>query len=277
MKFGLIMYPVHHAIDPVTLGRAAEERGFESLFFPEHTHIPVASRRPGGTEARELDSYAHAYDPFVALSAVAATTSTLRLGTGVCLVVQRDPIITAKEVASLDHLSGGRFLFGVGAGWNQEEMANHGIDPRTRTRRMLEHIAAIREIWTQDEAEFHGEFVDFDPIWSWPKPVRTPPVLIGGEGPTVLDRVLSHGDGWMPRSVSGDDVAALAARIAELRRRGADAGRGHLTVTVFGAAPDKAVLDAYADAGVDRVLYSVPDAGADEVLHTLDELAALRA
>jgi probable F420-dependent oxidoreductase len=208
---------------------------------------------------------------------MAMVTERITLGTAVSLVLQHNPIGLAKTTASLDRIAGGRFEFGVGPGWNREEMANHGVDPRTRTRRMLEHIAAIREIWTQDEAEFHGEFVDFDPLWSWPKPVRTPPVLIGGEGPTVLDRVLSHGDGWMPRSVSGDDVPALAGRIAELRRRAADGGRGHLTVTVFGAAPDKAVLDAYADAGVDRVLYSVPDAGADEVLRALDDLATLRA
>ena len=191
-------------------------------------------------------------------------------------MAQRDPIQTAKLVASLDQVSGGRFLFGVGNGWNAEEMANHGVDPRTRTRRMLEHIAAIRAIWTEDEAEFHGEFIDFDPIWSWPKPVRTQPVLIGGEGPTVLDRVLSHGDGWMPRAASGEEVDALARRIAELRARTVDAGRGHVNVTVFGAPADRAVLEAYTAAGVDRVLFSLPDAGEDEVLRTLDDLAALR-
>jgi probable F420-dependent oxidoreductase len=274
---GVFTFLTDYGIDGPTLARATEERGFDGLYLTEHTHIPT-SRESAWSGGAELPRrYSHAYDPFVALAAMAVVTERITLGTAVSLVLQHNPIGLAKTTASLDRIAGGRFEFGVGPGWNREEMANHGVDPRTRTRRMLEHIAAIREIWTQDEAEFHGEFVDFDPIWSWPKPVRTPPVLIGGEGPTVLDRVLSHGDGWMPRSVSGDDVAALAARIAELRRRGADAGRGHLTVTVFGAAPDKAVLDAYADAGVDRVLYSVPDAGADEVLHTLDELAALRA
>ncbi|HYS40782.1 MAG TPA: TIGR03619 family F420-dependent LLM class oxidoreductase, partial [Pseudonocardiaceae bacterium] len=156
MRFGLIMYATDYTIDPVSLGRAAEERGFESLFFPEHTHIPVASRRPGATGTDKLDGYAHAYDPFVALSAVAATTTTLKVGTGVCLVVQRDPITTAKEVASLDRLSGGRMLFGVGAGWNRAEMANHGTEPADRMAVFAERMHAMRTIWTHNEAAYHG-------------------------------------------------------------------------------------------------------------------------
>jgi probable F420-dependent oxidoreductase len=273
---GVFTFLTDYGIDGLTLARAVEERGFDGLYLTEHTHIPTSreSAWSGGTELPRR--YSHTYDPFVALAAMAAVTERITLGTAVSLVLQHHPIGLAKTVASLDRIAGGRFEFGVGPGWNREEMANHGVDPRTRTRRMLEHIAAMREIWTEDEAEFHGEFVDFDPIWSWPKPVRTPPVLIGGEGPSVLDRVLSHGDGWMPRGAPGDDVDALAGRIAELRRRAAEAGRGHLTVTVFGAVPDRAVLEEYAAAGADRVLYSVPDAGGDEVLRTLDELAALR-
>lgn len=170
MQFGLTMFPTHDAIDPMTLGRAAEQRGFESLFFPEHTHIPISrgSPYPGGGELPRR--YAHTYDPFVALTAAAVATERLKVGTGVCLVVERDPIITAKEVASLDHLSDGRFLFGVGAGWNREEMANHGTDPTTRMALLAERVHAMREIWTKDEAEYHGRYVDFDPIWSWPKP-----------------------------------------------------------------------------------------------------------
>jgi probable F420-dependent oxidoreductase len=273
---GVFTFLTDYGIDGPTLARAAEERGFAGLYLTEHTHIPTSreSAWQGGSELPRR--YSHTYDPFVALGAMAMVTQRITLGTAVSLVLQHDPIGLAKTVASLDKITGGRFEFGVGPGWNREEMANHGVDPRTRTRRMLEHIAAMREIWTKDEAEFHGEFVDFDPIWSWPKPARTLPVLIGGEGPTVLDRVLSHGDGWMPRSVPGDDVDALADRIAELRRRAADAGRGHLTVTVFGAEPDRAELEAYAAAGVDRALYGLPDAGEDEVLRTLDDLAGLR-
>ena len=271
-----MIFLTDYAIDGPTLARAVEERGFDGQFLTENTHIPT-SRESAWSGGPDLPRrYSHTYDPFVALAAMAVVTERIALGTAVSLVLQHHPIGLAKTVASLDRLAGGRFELGVGPGWNREEKANHGIDPRTRTRRMLEHIAAMREIWTEDEAEFHGEFVDFDPIWSWPKPVRTPPVLIGGEGPTVLDRVLSHGDGWMPRSAAGSDVAALAGRIAELRGRAADAGRGHVDVTVFGAEPDRAALDAHAEAGVDRVLHGLPDAGADEVLRRLDELAALR-
>jgi probable F420-dependent oxidoreductase len=273
---GVFTFLTDYGIDAPALARAAEERGFDGLYLTEHTHIPTnrESAWSGGPELPRR--YSHTYDPYVALAAMAVVTERITLGTAVALVLQHHPIGLAKTVASLDRIAGGRFEFGVGPGWNREEMANHGVDPRTRTRRMLEHIEAMREIWTKDEAEFHGEFVEFDPIWSWPKPVRTPPVLIGGEGPTVLDRVLSHADGWMPRSVPGDDVEALGRRIAELRGRAADAGRGHIGVTVFGAAPDRAVLDEYEGAGVDRVLYSLPDAGEAEVLRTLDDLAGLR-
>ncbi|GAA5124246.1 LLM class F420-dependent oxidoreductase [Pseudonocardia adelaidensis] len=276
MDHGVFIFLTDYGIDGPTLARATEERGFDGLFLTEHTHIPT-SRESAWSGGAELPRrYSHTYDPFVALAAMATVTERITLGTAVSLVLQHHPIGLAKTIASLDRLSGGRFEFGVGPGWNREEMANHGVDPRTRTRRMLEHIAAMRAIWTEDEAEFHGEFVDFDPIWSWPKPLRTPPVLIGGEGPSVLDRVLSHGDGWMPRGAPGEDVDALAGRIAELRRRTVDAGRGHLTVTVFAAPPDRAVLEAYTAAGVDRVLHSLPDAGEDEVLRTLDQLAGLR-
>jgi probable F420-dependent oxidoreductase len=277
VEHGVLTFLTDYGIDGPSLARAAEERGFDGLFLTEHTHIPVSRESPwsGGPELPRR--YWHTYDPYVALAAMAMVTERIALGTAVSLVLQHHPIGLAKTIASLDRIAGGRFEFGVGPGWNREEMANHGVDPRTRTRRMLEHIAAMREIWTTDEPEFHGEFVDFDPIRSWPKPVRTPPVLIGGEGPTVLDRVLSHGDGWMPRPIAGAEVDALARRVAELRRRADDAGRGHLSVTVFGAVPDRAVLESYSDAGVDRVLYEIPDGGEDEVMRALDSLAAVRA
>ncbi|TWF77460.1 putative F420-dependent oxidoreductase [Pseudonocardia hierapolitana] len=276
MDHAVFTFLTDYGIDGPTLARATEERGFDGLFLTEHTNIPT-SRQSAWSGGPELPRrYSHTFDPFVALAAMAMVTQRIALGTAVSLVLQHHPIGLAKTTASLDRIAGGRFEFGVGPGWNREEMANHGVDPRTRTRRMLEHLAAIREIWTKDEAEFHGEFVDFDPIWSWPKPLRTPPVLIGGEGPTVLDRVLSHGDGWMPRVGEDTDVDALAARVAELRRRAAAAGRGRPTVTVFGAVPDRAALESYAAAGADRVLYALPDAGEDEVLRALDDLAALR-
>ena len=265
-----------YGIDGTTLATAVEERGFDGLFLTEHTHIPVsrATAWPSGEELPRR--YSHTVDPFVALAAMAVVTERIVLGTAVSLVLQHHPIGLAKTVASLDRLAGGRFEFGVGPGWNREEMANHGIDPGRRTARMLEHIAAMRAIWTSDEAEFHGEFIDFDPIWSWPKPLRTPPVLIGGEGPTVLDRVLTHGDGWMPRGMRLDEVDAFGARVAELQRRAADAGLGHLPVSIFGATPKPEALDAYAAAGADQVIYVLPDSGPDEVLRTLDDLAALR-
>ncbi len=270
MDLGMVMFPTDYAIEPAELGRAVEERGFESLLFPEHTHIPVERRSPwpgGGELPRE---YSHSYDPFVALSAVAAVTSRLFVGTGICLVVERDPIITAKEVASLDLLSGGRVLFGVGAGWNREEMANHGTDARTRAQLMEERIEAMKAIWTQDEASFHGRFVDFDPIWSWPKPVRTPhpPVLVGGSGPTVLDRVVRIGDGWMPLRVA--DVDELARQFTELQDRASEADRGTIPVTAFGASRKPAVLERLAEIGVSRAVLSLPSASRDEILAILD-------
>src|ERR687884_170253 len=234
VDFGVAIFPTDYAIDPVALGRLAEERGFESLLFPEHTHIPTSRRTPyrgGGELPRQ---YSHTYDPFVALGAAAAVTERIRLGTGICLIIQRDPIVTAKEVASLDRLSGGRFLFGVGAGWNEEEMENHGTDPRRRFGIMRERVEAMKAIWTSDEAEYHGRYVDFDPIWSWPKPLQEPhpPILVGGTGERVLDRVVAFGDGWLPNRV--DDPGALNRRIEELSRRAERAGRGRIPVTVFG-------------------------------------------
>lgn len=275
MQFGVNMFPTHYAIDPKTLAREAEQRGFESLFFPEHTHIPTSRRtqHPSGAELPRM--YLHTYDPFVALAMAAAVTERLKLGTGICLVIERDPITLAKEVASLDHLSGGRFLFGVGAGWNREEMQNHGTDPRTRMALLSERVHAMREIWTRDEAEYHGRYVDFDPIWSWPKPVQQPhpPVLVGGMGPSVHDRVLDFGDEWLPQNVTLDTMDDFAARAAELQQRAADAGRAPIPITMFSGQPEQAAIDRYADAGVTRCVFRLPDAGPDKVLPLLDELA----
>lgn len=274
MRFGVIMFPTEYAIGVADLGRAVEERLFESLFFPEHTHIPTSRRTPwpGGPELPE--EYKHTLDPFVALAAVAAATDRLLLGTGICLVVERDPITMAKEVASLDVLSGGRLLFGVGGGWNHEEMEDHGTDPRRRWTVLRERILAMKEIWTADEAEFHGELVDFDPLWQWPKPLQRPhpPILVGGNGPRTLERVLEYGDGWMPIPGRGADISG---RMGELQRLAAERGRPPIPVTVFGARPDREVIEHYATAEVERCLFVVPPKPADEVLPLLDRHAEL--
>src|SRR5438046_86881 len=202
---------------PGSLARLVEERGQSALFFAEHTHIPASRETPYGDDGKELPRrYWHTYDLFVALTAAAAATSRLRIGSGICLVVERDPIITAKEVASLDQLSGGRFEFGVGAGWNREEMRNHGPDPRVRMAVLRERIEAMQAIWAQEEASYHGKYVDFERIWSFPKPAQHPhpPILVGGMGPGVLDRVLAFGDAWFPNYADG-----VIERIAELRAR----------------------------------------------------------
>ena len=272
MKFGLVMFPTDYSVAPDALARMAEEGGFDSLFFPEHTHIPASreSAWPGGAELPR--EYWHTLDPFVALTAAAAATERLLVGTGVCLVVERDPITLAKEVASLDHVSGGRFLFGVGAGWNREEMRNHGTDPDRRFGLMRERIEAMKAIWTQEEAEYHGRHVSFDPIWSWPKPVQRPhpPVLVGGTGPKVLDRVLAYGDEWFPNR-----QRELEARIAELQRRAREAGRDPVRVTLFGADPDRQAIERYTAMGVTRCVFRLPSVGADQATALVDELAAL--
>ncbi len=272
MKFGLTIFPTDYAIAPAELGRAAEDAGFESLFFAEHTHIPAAREtpRPGGGELP--DQYWHTHDPFVALATVAQATERLRVGTGICLIVERDPITTAKAVASLDFLSGGRFEFGIGAGWNREEMRNHGTDPSRRFSIMRERVQAMQAIWTQEEATFQGEHVSFDRIWSWPKPVQQPhpPIVLGGLGEKVLDRVLAYGDVWMPNRI---EPAELAPRIAELRER---AGR-HVPVTYYGARPEDAFVEGLAEAGVDRALLQLPPEGADTVLPLVERHAELAA
>jgi probable F420-dependent oxidoreductase len=273
MDLGLAHFLTDYGMQPVDLARGAEERSFESLFLPEHTHIPVSRRTPypGGGELPP--EYSHTLDPFAALAAAAAVTERLKLGTGVALVIQRDPIVTAKEVATLDHISGGRFLFGVGAGWNREEMENHGTDPDTRFRRMRESVEAMKAIWTQDEAEYHGRIVDFDPIWCWPKPVQKPhpPILVGGLGEKVLDRVVAYGDEWIPNRVKSPEE--LGERIVELQRRAEAAGREHIPVTVFGAKPEVRLLERLKSAGVTRSLFYVRPGEPGDVERHLDELA----
>jgi probable F420-dependent oxidoreductase len=273
MKFGVAIFPTESVPPPSRLAVMAEERGFECLLFPEHTHIPASreSPYPGGGELPP--HYNSTYDPFVALTAAAAATDRLLIGTGICLVIERDPIVTAKEVASVDVLSGGRFLFGVGAGWNVEEMRNHGTDASQRFSVMRERVEAMKAIWTEDEASYSGRHVNFERIWCWPKPLQKPhpPVLVGGNGPRVLDRVLAYGDEWAPNR-TGEE---LAGRIAELNARAAEIGRGRIPVTVVGAAPDAARIDRLGQTGVDRVVFWLPQESADAVEAGFDRYVAV--
>jgi probable F420-dependent oxidoreductase len=268
MDFGLAIFPTDYAAPTAQLARAAEERGFESLFFPEHTHIPASRETPypaGGDLPLE---YWHTHDPFVALASAAAVTEKLRVATGICLVIERDPIITAKEVATLDFLSGGRFLFGIGAGWNVEEMRNHGTDSATRFGLLKERVEAMKAIWAEEQASYHGGYVDFDRIWSWPKPVQQPhpPILVGGNGDGVIDRVLAYGDEWLPEPEDG-----LTDRMRELADRAQAEGREPIPITVYGTQP--ADVEMYAEAGAHRCVYWLPPRGPEDTVRRAEELA----
>ena len=276
MLFGVSIFATEYAIQPAGLGGALEERGFESLWLPEHTHIPASRRSPWPGGKNLPKEYWHTYDPFIALTAAAMATNRLRIATGICLVIERDPIITAKEVASLDQLSRGRFLFGIGGGWNAEEMANHGTDFKKRWRVLRERVLAMKEIWTKEEAEFHGEFVNFDKIWSYPKPIQKPhpPILMGGDAPRTFDRVIEFCDGWIP---IGLEPAGAAKKITTLRQRAEAAGRdpGQISVSIFGARPDPGTFDDYEKAGVERLIFGLPSADKDTLLPLLDRLAGI--
>ncbi len=267
MKFGISTFVTDEGIAPGALGRAIEERGFDSLFIAEHTHIPLSRKSPWPRGGELPRRYYRTLDPFITLTAAGAATERLLLGTGVILVVERDPIITAKEVASLDLVSGGRVIFGVGVGWNHEEMENHGTDPRTRGKLTNERIRAIIEMWTKDEPEFHGQYVDFDPIGIWPKPVQRPypPIYVGG-GSRAFGRIAEVGDAWLANGLPPDKLEPMLGELREV------AGRD-VPVTVFNASSEPEDLEAYARLGVERLLLSLPTLPESETLNQLDDLA----
>ncbi len=276
MEIGINMFATDYAIQIDELARETEARGFESLWVPEHTHIPTSRRSPwpGGPELPM--EYSHTYDPFISLMYAAAVTKTLKIGTGICLVIERDTITLAKEVASLDRLSGGRFLLGIGGGWNAEEMEHHGTAFKTRFKKMGEQVRAMKEIWTQDEASFQGEYVNFESLWSWPKPAQTPhpPVLLGGESSYTLQRVVDYCEGWFPRN---RDPQLVINGMKELKERAEKAGRSMdtISVSVFGVSGDANLLNTYREAGVTRCILGLPSADRDTILPRLDEYATL--
>jgi probable F420-dependent oxidoreductase len=274
-NFGVSMFPTDYAIQPIELAEEAEARGFESLFFPEHTHIPTSRRTawPGGGDL-PLE-YSHTHDPFVGLMAAAAVTEKLKVGTGILLVPERDPIVTAKQIASLDMISGGRALIGIGAGWNVEELESHGVAFKDRWNVTRESVLAWRELWTQEEAEYHGEFINFEKSWSYPKPISPggPPILLGAESKWAYDRVVDYCDGWMPINGRGD----LGAGIEQLKGACDRAERdfGELDLTVFGMGPQEERATEVIELGFQRVIFNLPPAAPDVVLPLMDRYAEL--
>ena len=278
MKFGASMFFTDYSMGPAELAVALEERGFDIVWAPEHSHIPT-SRKSSFILGSELPKrYYDVMDPFVTLTAAAMATRTLKVGTGVCLVAQRDPIQTAKLVASIDHVSGGRFVFGVGNGWNEDEMENHGTAFATRHKRARENIEAMKEIWTRSEAEYHGEFVNFEPMMAWPKPVQKPypSILVGGAFPYSARRAIRYGDGWMPQ-VTERSPTPLIELIPRFRQMCAEANRDpdKMDISIGGQSPDADLAKRYRDAGVNRVSTSLPSEKAGTILPILDEWVAV--
>ena len=278
MEFGVTMFPTDQAMHPAELAQAIEARGFDAYFIPDHTHIPASRVSPWPLGDELPPDYYRNNDMFLALAAAAAVTKRIRLGTGVCLVIERDPIVLAKEVASLDHLSGGRVDCGVGGGWNAEEMANHGTDFGRRWKVLRERMEAMKQIWTNDEASYAGEFVNFEKIWSWPKPVQQPhsPIFVGGDGERTFKRIMRYGDGWIPLLGHGmSDMDAFPDRCRELQEMAAKAGRGTIPITTFGTPRDAGYIAKLAEWGVTRVVFGMAAEQADKALPKLDKLAQL--
>lgn len=275
MKYGVSIFPTDASISPVDLAVACEARGFESIFFPEHSHIPASRRTPFPAGGDLPKMYYDVFEPFVSLAAAAAVTKTLRLATGVCLIVQRDPIQTAKDVATLDRISNGRFLFGIGGGWNAEEMENHGTNYKTRFSLMRERVGAMKAIWTQPEAEYHGKHVNFDPIKTWPKPVQKPhpPILIGGGWAGAANRAIEYGDGWMPINIPGRLIRRIPEFWAAVEKAGRDPKS--IELTIFGMGPDADEIAKFQEAGASRAVFMLPPDPAEKILPRLDKLAEL--
>jgi len=270
MKFGAAIFPTDYAISMTELAPLLEQAGFESLWVAEHSHIPTSRQSPWAGGAELPKHYWHTLDPFVALTAAALASKQLRVATGICLVVQRDPIHTAKQVASLDLISNGRFIFGIGAGWNREEMADHGTEFSKRWKLMRERVEAMKTIWTQEVSEYHGEMVNFGPMWCWPKPVQKPypPILLGGSGPNILKRVVAYADGWMPNR------GEVLGRIGELHELAKAAGRGDIPVTVYPKTTPEDI-EQFQRAGVERCIFYISPDGRNEALASLDKLEKL--
>ena len=282
MEFGLSMFTTDETATPAEVARAVEDHGFESYWVSEHSNMPLATDFPmPGPIPRE---YSSMLDPFVALTAAATVTTRIKLGTAICLLTQRDPINCAKLVASIDHLSGGRMLLGIGAGWNEPEMRNHGTDPATRFRLMRERVEAMKVLWTQEEAEYHGRLVDFEPTWQWPKPVQKPhpPVIVAGGGPNIIKRIVDYGDGWIPSVVPVAPpemqgrvigMAELAEIVPQLNRRAEEAGRPRPTVTITGMGLDAEIYETFTGLGIDRMILRLTPAPLDSVLAQIGEYA----
>ena len=278
MKFGASMFFTDYSMTPVELAVALEQRGFDIVWAPEHSHIPLSRKTPFVLGGDLPKRYYDAMDPFVTLAMAAAATKTLKIGTGVCLIAQRDPIQTAKLVASIDQVSNGRFVFGVGNGWNQDEMENHGTNFATRHKLARERIEAMKAIWTQDTAEYHGEFVDFGPMQAWPKPVQKPhpPILVGGAFPYSARRAVRYGNGWMPQVTAGSPTP-LTELIPRFRQMAAEAGRdpGAFDISIGGQTEDVDLIKRYQDLDVNRVSVSMPSEKADTILPVLDRWATI--
>ena len=278
LKFGVSMFFTDYSMPPGELGQALEQRGFESVWAPEHSHIPLSRKTPfpGGGDLPK--KYYDAMDPFVTLTAAAMATQTLKVGTGVCLVQQRDPIQTAKLVASIDNVSGGRFLFGIGNGWNQDEMENHGTEFKSRHKRARENVEAMKAIWTKSKAEYHGEFVHFDPMMAWPKPVQKPhpPVIVGGAFPYSARRAIRYGDGWIPQAARGG-YQEIADMFPEFRKMASEAGRdpASIAITIWFPRKDPDLMKRYQDLGVSRVVFNLESEKADAILPVIDSWATL--